>query len=286
MDCKKIKPLLTDYINKELSKEMEMEIKNHIDKCKNCMQEINFLNNYFNKIKNIKPINAPDDLLDKIHIRLNKKTTFKNLIKKLFIPLQIKIPFQLATAATAVLLVFLLFNPIKQLFIKQPIISEKPDEKTEIKEKKDSQKEEDKKLVKREDPVKKEKIKTKESEKVKIKKLYNVAILIVSDANETETPTIRRRGIKKEATTDVNITLDEKYKKLIEAIKRNEGKIISPVNYDNVISFNQLSIDIPEEKYKIFIEELNKIGITTIKEIEDKEKTINSYEIELNLKKQ
>lgn len=285
MDCKKIKPKLTDYINNELSKELEKEVKNHIDNCKNCKQEINFLKKYFNEIKNIKPINAPFDLLDKIHIRLNKKSDFKNFIKKLFIPLQIKIPIQIITVTAAVIFIILLFNPIKQMFIHESTIAEKLKEETEIKEKIDSNKEEDKLFAKEEEPVKEEIKKSKEQGKVKIKKLYKVSLLIISEDNEIDTSTLRKRGIKKEATTDINITLNEKYKKLIDVIKKNEGKIISPENYENVTSLDQLSIDIPEEKYKIFIEELNKIGIISVKEIGDKEKTINSYEIELNLKK-
>ncbi len=283
MDCKKIKPLLTDYINKELSNELENEVKNHIVNCEKCKQKLNFLKKYFIEIKNIKPIKAPDDLLDKIHLRLTKKSGFKNLVKKLFIPLQIKIPLEIITIAVSVIFVILLFNPVKQLFIKQPIISEKPKEETKIIEKLDSQKEEDKLLAMKEEDNKKEKIKIKEP--VKVKKLYNVALLIESEDNEADTSTLRKRGIKKEATTDINITLNEKYKKIIELINKNEGKIISPKDYQNAASLDQLSFDIPEEKYKIFIEELNKIGITTIKEIGDKEKAINSYEIELNLKK-
>ena len=43
MNCKIIKPLLADYINKELSKEIEKDVKKHLDICEKCMQEIEWV---------------------------------------------------------------------------------------------------------------------------------------------------------------------------------------------------------------------------------------------------
>ncbi len=281
MNCNKTKPLLADYLNNELSKEIEKDVKKHIELCEKCMQEINFLKSYFNEVKNIKTVEAPENLLDKIHIRLKQKSSLKKMLKKLFIPFQIKIPIQLATVTTAVILILLLFNPLKQFFIhKPPQIADKTNNETKSKNKnellalkeKDTEDKKDKEIINTE---------KKERPKIQPKKLYKVSLLLIPETTEIENPLLKTRGIKKDENQS-NISLKENHSKTVELIISLGGKIISPKNYKNTTDFNSLLFDIPEDKYQIFIEKLNNLGTITIK---DSKEINDSYNIELKYNK-
>jgi len=56
------------------------------------------------------PVEAPADFLEKIHERMESRFSLDRIIRKLFIPFRIKIPVELAAAATITLLVFFVFN--------------------------------------------------------------------------------------------------------------------------------------------------------------------------------
>lgn len=115
MKCAKIKRLLSDYINNTLNSKTQLRVKNHLQDCPSCSQEILFLKKYFKEVKNIKKVEAPNDFLEKIHAKIDDSFSFKKWIKSIFIP--IRFPLELAGAVVTIILIVVLFFP--QFIIKE-----------------------------------------------------------------------------------------------------------------------------------------------------------------------
>ncbi|MBA7697228.1 hypothetical protein ES703_105888 [subsurface metagenome] len=110
MECAEIEKFLSEYIDGFLDRETKDLVENHLRTCKVCREELASLRAIVKELGSLEPVEAPADFLDKVHERIEQPSRFSKILRGLFVPTRIKIPFQLATAAATAVLVFSLFN--------------------------------------------------------------------------------------------------------------------------------------------------------------------------------
>ncbi len=132
MNDNEIRELLPDYVCDLLNKEESAKIDKLIQNSDSLRKECEELRSYFNSIKTLKPVKAPNNFLNNVQNRIVVTSPLTKVVHKLFHPLQIKIPIELAGLAATVVVVALIFNPFDQKNI-PPVEFE---DKSEIKSKK------------------------------------------------------------------------------------------------------------------------------------------------------
>ncbi len=135
MECALIQERLSEYIDGTLDADDRAAVENHISTCKTCKEDLASLTEMVEELRAMDPVEAPADFLEKIHERMESRFSLDRIIRKLFIPFRIKIPVELAAAATITLLVFFVFNiqqkEVPSVQILSDSISEKMTETTE-----------------------------------------------------------------------------------------------------------------------------------------------------------
>jgi hypothetical protein len=122
MDCAGIDELLSEYIDGTLDAKTVQLVEKHISVCADCKEKLASLRAMVEELNALEPMKAPTDFLEKIHQRIKPRSDFSRLFKKLFVPFKIKIPLQLAAAATASILVVMILNLQKSEYQKmQPL---------------------------------------------------------------------------------------------------------------------------------------------------------------------
>lgn len=110
MECALIQERLSEYIDDTLDANDRAAVENHISTCRTCKEDLASLAKMVEELHAMDPVEAPADFLEKIHKRMDSRFSFDRIIRKLFIPFRIKIPLELAAAATITILVFFVFN--------------------------------------------------------------------------------------------------------------------------------------------------------------------------------
>ncbi|MBW2409183.1 MAG: DUF2275 domain-containing protein [Deltaproteobacteria bacterium] len=105
MRCSHAKELLSSYLDGRLDKESSIQLEEHLAGCDACRRQMDALAMLVNELRGLEPVKAPPDFLDQLHTRLDPRPRRRNLVKKLFHPLRIKIPLELASAAALALLI-------------------------------------------------------------------------------------------------------------------------------------------------------------------------------------
>ncbi len=113
MKCDDIKLLLAEYLDGELPSGDAVRVKEHLRTCADCREELQFLKKYMKNIESFPTLKAPDDFLERIHQKIDVPKRGA-LVKKLFFPLRIKIPMEVAALLALAVTGLLLFNPFKQ----------------------------------------------------------------------------------------------------------------------------------------------------------------------------
>jgi hypothetical protein len=125
MKCAAVLELLSEYIDGTLDAKTRREVEKHIAACEHCKQELASLRTMVQELGALDPVKPPADFLEKIHDRIEQRSGFKKILGKLFVPFHIKIPLELAAAATVSILVVLVLN-IQEPEIKKIKIAEVP----------------------------------------------------------------------------------------------------------------------------------------------------------------
>ncbi|MFH1974494.1 MAG: zf-HC2 domain-containing protein [Pseudomonadota bacterium] len=124
MNCSRIKELFSESIDGRLDKEQEALVKEHLLLCGDCRYEFESMKAVVREMGSLDTIKAPDDFLVSLHGRIKSDSWFQKIKAFLFIPARIRIPVELATLATAVVIAFFIFH------IVPPIIPPKTPLKT------------------------------------------------------------------------------------------------------------------------------------------------------------
>jgi hypothetical protein len=132
MKCEEVNILLADYLDKKLPSGDMAAVKEHLRQCAECREELQFLKKYMKEIESFPSLKPPDNFLDSIHERLNRQKR-GGVLRKLFVPIRIKVPLEAAALIALALTGVIIFKPfnIQEVEIKPegPIIS--ADEKSE-----------------------------------------------------------------------------------------------------------------------------------------------------------
>ena len=109
MGCEEIKERLSEYVDDLLDEESKVKVEEHLLTCHGCRQELSSLKALVHELGSLKPVEPPRDFLEQIHERLEQPSRLSKILRFLFVPKGIKIPFQVAGALAAAVLVASLF---------------------------------------------------------------------------------------------------------------------------------------------------------------------------------
>ena len=128
MDCREVKKLLIEYFDGTLDKHTKALVQKHLSACKDCSDELAGLKAYKNSLDSLETVTAPADFLEKVHERLEKRTGLKKLLQTIFVPVQLKVPLEVAGAvAAAAAVIFVLrvqLQPRPEQIAYAPSVSE------------------------------------------------------------------------------------------------------------------------------------------------------------------
>jgi hypothetical protein len=119
MDCLRIRALLSQYIDDALDAPTKKTVQDHLAFCKACQAELTSLKTLVGELRSLEQIKAPDDFLEGVHKRISPAPRPKGLLKRLFFPLRIKIPLELAAAVAVAAMVVLVFNVQRDVTISE-----------------------------------------------------------------------------------------------------------------------------------------------------------------------
>jgi hypothetical protein len=105
MNDRHVRDKLSEYIDGMLSQEEASAVKEHLDRCPDCLEEYEETVKIIGHMNQMESLETPEFFVEKVHERIEKSKSLKRLVKRLFYPLRIKIPLELAGVAAAALLV-------------------------------------------------------------------------------------------------------------------------------------------------------------------------------------
>ena len=113
MECTRLKQILSEYIDGTLDTQTATAIKEHLKNCRVCNQEYISMRALINELQSLDSLDAPGDLLKKIHERIEAQSWFDRIRNLLFFPAHIKVPIELSALAATAIIVFFVFNMIQ-----------------------------------------------------------------------------------------------------------------------------------------------------------------------------
>ena len=105
MDCHDVKNLLSEYIDGMLSEENTSMVKDHLARCTDCSETYESMRRIIGHMNQMESIDEPADFLERVNARLERRFSLAGAFRRLFVPLRIKIPLELAGVAAAVVLI-------------------------------------------------------------------------------------------------------------------------------------------------------------------------------------
>ncbi|MBN1897435.1 MAG: zf-HC2 domain-containing protein [Spirochaetes bacterium] len=300
MKCRK-SHFLSAYIDNMLDEKTKIKFEKHLSECDKCAKELTLLRNLKKEMAHMKRVKAPADFLHKVHVRLDEQSSFKDLLKKLFSPIHIKIPLELA-GVLAIVLFFLLIFPSPE----NPVIENKRELASVSKEPAPPEKQSFKEGVFMAGKVDEPKLADKiphgaapavsgESEAdlamdvIEEEKPLEIALLITSDRDDSyieESRLLKARSVKKKemaletkdearedkkagkALSRSNITASEVSEPGIlvsftNMVKNMQGKILAQEYNKKSNQVEFITVEIPSTNYTLFIRNLKKLGKIT-----------------------
>ncbi len=105
MKNRHVRDRLSEYIDGMLSEKEASAVKEHLDRCTDCLEEYKEMLKIIGYMNQMEGLEIPDSFVEKVHERMEKQAPLRKFLKGLFIPIKIKVPLELAGVAAAALLV-------------------------------------------------------------------------------------------------------------------------------------------------------------------------------------
>ncbi|MGD8538033.1 MAG: zf-HC2 domain-containing protein [Candidatus Aminicenantes bacterium] len=105
MKNRHVRDKLSVYIDGRLSEKEVSAVKDHLDLCPECRKDYEEMVKIIGHMNQMERLETPDAFVEKVHTRIDKRSSLQRLVKGLFYPLKIKVPLELAGVAAAALLV-------------------------------------------------------------------------------------------------------------------------------------------------------------------------------------
>jgi hypothetical protein len=128
MECARSKELLSDYIDGILDARTKALVEEHLVVCEGCKEDFTSLKALVEEMGSMEPLETPRDFLEKVHERIEQRSKFRRIMRKLFVPVRIKVPLELATVTATVVLILAVLNiqqPTKQEIAHVPLHSDR-----------------------------------------------------------------------------------------------------------------------------------------------------------------
>lgn len=128
MECARSKELLSDYIDGITDARTNKLLEEHLLVCKGCREDLASLRALVQEMGSLESLEAPRDFLEKVHERIEQRSKFGQILRKLFVPVRIKVPLELATVTAMAILILAVVNvqqPIKQEVVHSPLDSDR-----------------------------------------------------------------------------------------------------------------------------------------------------------------
>ncbi len=119
MECKDIQKRLSAYIEKAVSSKQKAAIDKHLKQCKGCRQELADLKKTIQYVQQLKDVEPPRWLAQRVMSRVRAEAEEKpGIVKRLFYPIHIKIPLEAIAViflAVGTIYIFKTMQPQMQL---------------------------------------------------------------------------------------------------------------------------------------------------------------------------
>jgi hypothetical protein len=110
MACSRIRALLSEYLDDTLAPQDRKAVAEHLRECAECRGELAALSAVVRELGELEPAEPPGDFLTQLHDRMDARFSLKKLARMVFMPLRVKLPLQLASAAVLGALAFLVVS--------------------------------------------------------------------------------------------------------------------------------------------------------------------------------
>lgn len=108
MKCAEIKSLLSPYLEGDLDEKNKKLLDEHLAICSGCAKELEGLKAMITGLKKIPEVEPPPYFLEGVHERLKRPSLLAKILRRLFVPVYIKVPMEaIALTATVVIVVVL-----------------------------------------------------------------------------------------------------------------------------------------------------------------------------------
>lgn len=212
---------------------------------------------YKKEMRSLEKIKAPDDFLEKVIARLDKVSVYERIRQFLFVPVRVKIPLQIAAAATTIIVIFSVYRMAQPA---EQITYMAPRAKMERELTKGVVPEDKAKVTRRVAGVSKKTVPViKEEKPIEIALLIRAkqSVMAAAPSEMVMGPSGAGRGADELGTKDRSFpepTLDY-IAEVRGLLKNTQVNIISVDSEKNIII-----LEIPSDKYNSFLAELRQLG--------------------------
>jgi len=111
MEFKTIQEMLPDYVRGLLNEDESRIVQENLEQSSPLRKEYEELRSYYRALETLEPAKASNTFVHAVHSRIGAPLLLSRLIKKIFTPLPVKLPLELAGLAVTVAIVVLVYNP-------------------------------------------------------------------------------------------------------------------------------------------------------------------------------
>jgi hypothetical protein len=113
MKCGEIKERLSEYVDDILDPETKALVDEHLSACEDCQHTLASLRAVVSELGALESVEPPENFLDQLHERMEKRFRFPKILRILFLPMRVKIPLEFAGAVAVAILVFSILHTQK-----------------------------------------------------------------------------------------------------------------------------------------------------------------------------
>lgn len=265
MECDRVKKLLSEYIDKTVDKSTGMFIEGHLKGCRDCNYEYMSLKAMVKELGSMGSLQAPKDLLGKIHERIEANPSEGRAGSFPFFPSWSRIPMELLAMGLTAVLIFIIFSMIQPE--SQVMVTAPAKDATELVMETERGLEETRGDVT--DSMAKA---TKETVPIQLTLLLGIKptpiplpsenLRLIVSGKAAEMPLGKpESGFNAEQGQEMDMeTSAYKISDIIEAISLYEGRLISKGYKDGTDEPEYIHLEIPAANYYPFLEKIKDIG--------------------------
>ena len=265
MECDRVKKLLSEYIDQTVDKPTGMFIEGHLKGCKDCNYEYMSLKAMVKELRSIDSLQAPKDLLDKIHERIEANPLEGRTGPFSFFPSWTRIPMELLAVGLTAVLIFIIFNmiqPESQVMVTTPAkdtTGSVMEMKSGLEETRGNGTDSMTKAIKEMGPIQLTLLLGIKPTPVPLPS-ENLRLIVSGKAAEMPLGTPESGFNAKQGQETGMETSTYQISDIIEAISFYEGRLISKGYKDGTDKYEYIHLEIPAVNYYPFIEKIKDMG--------------------------